>query len=85
VQATVAVVRYAALGSDRLGVCSTFLGERLAPGTTLPVYIHSNPDFRWVWAACFGNCLNAGSCWSCTKHVGEAAAGCIQLLVRTFL
>lgn len=51
-QATVAVVRYASLGADRLGVCSTFLAERLAQGQHLPVYIHKNPDFRWgsSWA-----------------------------------
>ena len=48
VQATVAVVRYSALGADRLGVCSTYLSERLAPGRQLPVYIHKNPDFRCV-------------------------------------
>jgi sulfite reductase alpha subunit-like flavoprotein len=48
VQATVAVVRYTSLAADRLGVCSTFLSERLAPGQALPIYIHRNPDFRWA-------------------------------------
>jgi hypothetical protein len=48
VQVTVAVVRYTSLGADRLGVCSTQLGERLGVGQQLPVYIHRNPDFRWV-------------------------------------
>lgn len=37
---------YEALGAGRLGVCSTYLGERLAEGQELPVYIHKNPDFR---------------------------------------
>ena len=46
-QATVAIVRYERLGAGRLGVCSTYLGERLAPGQRAPVYIHKNPDFRW--------------------------------------
>jgi sulfite reductase (NADPH) flavoprotein alpha-component len=46
VQATVAAVRYASLGAARAGVCSTQLGERLPLGSTLPVYVHANPDFR---------------------------------------
>ncbi len=46
VQVTVAVVRYAATGADRVGVCSTFLAERLALGAAAPVYVAKNPDFR---------------------------------------
>ncbi|KFM23852.1 NADPH oxidoreductase A [Auxenochlorella protothecoides] len=46
VQATVAVVRYESLGAERLGVASTDLAERLGPGAALPIYIHTNPDFR---------------------------------------
>jgi sulfite reductase alpha subunit-like flavoprotein len=49
VQATVAIVRYESLGAPRLGVCSTYVGERLAVGQEVPVYIHKNPDFRWVF------------------------------------
>ena len=41
-----AVVRYAALSLDRVGVCSTFLAERLAVGAAAPLYIARNPDFR---------------------------------------
>ncbi|KAI8473830.1 MAG: sulfite reductase [Monoraphidium minutum] len=46
VQATIAVVRYDALGAPRLGVCSTFVGERAQVGDVAPVFISKNPDFR---------------------------------------
>ncbi|GFR40974.1 hypothetical protein Agub_g1639 [Astrephomene gubernaculifera] len=46
VQVTVAEVKYASLGKDRIGVCSTMLSERLQVGSRLPVYVHKNPDFR---------------------------------------
>lgn len=42
------MVRYSSLGKDRIGVASTHLGERLAVGQTVPIYIHKNPDFRWA-------------------------------------
>lgn len=54
VQATVAVVRYESLGAERLGVASTDLAERLGPGAALPIYIHTNPDFRLVWMGAGG-------------------------------
>ena len=63
VQATVAVVRYTSLAAYRLGVCSTFLSERLAPGQALPVYIHRNPDFRWA------------ACWVCGLPCAVCSAG----------
>lgn len=40
------MVRYSCLGKERVGVCSTFVGERLELGNKVPVYIHKNPDFR---------------------------------------
>lgn len=46
VEATVAVVRYEALGRPRAGVASCQLGERAGAGARLPVYVHANPDFR---------------------------------------
>jgi hypothetical protein len=45
-QATIAEVKYEALGAPRIGVCSTFVADRLALGHQVPVYIHKNPDFR---------------------------------------
>jgi len=46
VAVTVAVVRYDALGRNRVGVASTLLAERLQVGDTVPVYVSRNPDFR---------------------------------------
>ena len=43
---TVAVVEYEMLKKDRIGVCSTFLANRVEEGGSLPVYLYSNPDFR---------------------------------------
>jgi sulfite reductase (NADPH) flavoprotein alpha-component len=42
----VGVVRYESLGRARQGVCSTFLADRLEPGSRAPVYVHANPNFR---------------------------------------
>ena len=53
VSVTVAVVRYTALSVPRVGVASTFLAERLAVGSTVPVYIAKNPDFRLPGEAAF--------------------------------
>ncbi len=46
VHLTVGVVRYHAHGRLRKGVCSTFLAERVAPGTSLAVRVHVNTRFR---------------------------------------
>ncbi|SHK29126.1 sulfite reductase subunit alpha [Rhodothermus profundi] len=46
VHLTVGVVRYNAHGRLRKGVCSTFLAERAALDQPVPVFIHSNPNFR---------------------------------------
>jgi len=43
---TVAIVEYSSLDKKRVGVCSTFLGKRVAEGSKVPVYVYSNPDFR---------------------------------------
>lgn len=46
VHLTVGAVRYQAHGRARKGVCSTFLADRCAPGTTAPVFIHRNSAFK---------------------------------------
>jgi len=43
---TVAVVEYQLLGKERIGVCSTFLGNRLSDGSQIAAYMYTNPDFR---------------------------------------
>ena len=45
-QATIAEVKYEALGRDRVGVCSTYISSRIAVGQQVPVFISKNPDFR---------------------------------------
>ncbi len=46
VHLTVGVVRYKAHGRLRKGVCSTFLAERAALERPVPVFVHTNPNFR---------------------------------------
>jgi len=46
VHLTVSALRYASRGRARAGVCSTFLAERVAPDTPVPVFVHSNMNFR---------------------------------------
>lgn len=46
VHLTVAIVRYESHGRKRKGVCSTFLAERTKIASPLPVFIHSNKNFR---------------------------------------
>jgi len=46
VQATIAEVKYECLGKDRVGVCSTFVSDRIKVDDRVQVYIHKNPDFR---------------------------------------
>lgn len=43
---TIRKVNYHAHGRERHGVCSVQCAERIAPGDTLPVYIHANPNFK---------------------------------------
>jgi sulfite reductase (NADPH) flavoprotein alpha-component len=45
-ETSVRVVRYDMHGRSRQGVCSGQLGERAAVGTMLPVFLHSNQNFR---------------------------------------
>jgi sulfite reductase (NADPH) flavoprotein alpha-component len=45
-ETSVRVVRYDMHGRSRQGVCSGQLGERAAVGTVLPVFLHSNQNFR---------------------------------------
>ena len=46
VHLTLAPVRYALHGTTRNGVASAHLADRAEMGTTLPVYVQSNPHFR---------------------------------------
>ena len=46
VHLTVAIVRYAAGGRERKGVCSTFLADRVMRTTRVPVYLQKAEHFR---------------------------------------
>lgn len=46
VHLSIRVVRYESYGRDRLGVCSGQIGERTPAGGKLPIFIHSNQNFR---------------------------------------
>src|SRR5271170_585719 len=46
VQITVRVIRYESHGRSRQGVASGQLGERALVGTTLPIFLHANGNFR---------------------------------------
>jgi sulfite reductase (NADPH) flavoprotein alpha-component len=46
VHLTVSVVRYESLERKRKGVCSTFLADRVPTATVVPVFVHSNKNFR---------------------------------------
>jgi len=46
VHLTVAAVRYHSHGRDRVGVASTYLADLVDCGDPVPVYLHSNKNFR---------------------------------------
>jgi sulfite reductase (NADPH) flavoprotein alpha-component len=46
VHLTVATVKYTSHGRERSGVASTFLAERLSPGTPIPVFVNPGKGFR---------------------------------------
>lgn len=46
VHLTVGVVRYELSGKGRKGVCSTFLADRVASETPVPVFVHASPGFK---------------------------------------
>lgn len=46
VHLTVAAVRYQSHGRDRLGVCSTYLADRVEMGGKVPVFLHKNKNFK---------------------------------------
>ena len=46
VHLTVATVRYESKGRLRKGVCSTYLAERVAVGSLVPIFVHSAKGFR---------------------------------------
>jgi sulfite reductase (NADPH) flavoprotein alpha-component len=46
VHLTVGAVRYENHGRARKGVCSTFLSDRVKPGSTVPVYVQPSHGFR---------------------------------------
>jgi sulfite reductase (NADPH) flavoprotein alpha-component len=46
VQTTVRVVRYDSHGRERQGVASGHIGDRAGVGVTMPIFLHSNANFR---------------------------------------
>jgi sulfite reductase (NADPH) flavoprotein alpha-component len=46
VQTTVRVVRYESHGRERQGLASGHLGDRAPVGATMPIFLHSNANFR---------------------------------------
>jgi sulfite reductase (NADPH) flavoprotein alpha-component len=46
VHTTVRVIRYDAHGRNRQGVASGHLGDRAGEGTMIPIFLHSNNNFR---------------------------------------
>jgi len=46
VHLTIAAVRYSAHGRDRVGVCSTYVADKVDIGGTAKVFFHSNNNFR---------------------------------------
>jgi sulfite reductase (NADPH) flavoprotein alpha-component len=46
VQTTVRVIRYDSHGRSRQGVASGHLGDRAGEGTQMPIFLHSNANFR---------------------------------------
>jgi sulfite reductase (NADPH) flavoprotein alpha-component len=46
VHTTVRVIRYDAHGRSRQGVASGHLGDRAGEGATMPIFLHSNANFR---------------------------------------
>ena len=46
VHLTVNIVRYESLARRRKGVCSTFLAERVETPVRVPVFVHTNKNFR---------------------------------------
>lgn len=46
VHTIVRVVRYTAHNRDRQGLCSGHLGDRAPEGSTMPIFLHSNNNFR---------------------------------------
>jgi len=46
VSITVAIVRYNSHKRNRIGVCSTFLSDRVKEGDVIPIFVNDNPDFR---------------------------------------
>ena len=46
VHLTIAAVRYDTHGKDRVGVASTYVADMVNSGDKVPVYVHSNKNFR---------------------------------------
>ena len=46
VETTVRVIRYDAHGRERQGLASGHMGERSPVGSTLPIFLHANSNFR---------------------------------------
>ena len=46
VHLTINILRFESLGRRRKGVCSTFIAERVETGAPVPVFVHTNRNFR---------------------------------------
>ncbi|MFT5129314.1 MAG: sulfite reductase (NADPH) flavoprotein alpha-component [Rhodothermales bacterium] len=46
VHLTSATVRFSSHGRDRMGVATTYMVDRVKVGETMPIYLHSNDNFR---------------------------------------
>ena len=46
VHLTISIVRYQSLGRIRKGVCSTFIADGVCASTSVPVFVHTNKNFR---------------------------------------
>lgn len=46
VTVTVAMVRYKTFERNRIGICSTYVNDRIQVGDVIPVFVNCNPDFR---------------------------------------
>lgn len=46
VETTVRVIRYDSHGRERQGLCSGHMGDRAPVGSTMPIFLHANGNFR---------------------------------------
>jgi sulfite reductase (NADPH) flavoprotein alpha-component len=46
VDVLIAALRYSSHNRDRAGICSGYCADRVRAGDQIPIYVHSNPNFR---------------------------------------